>query len=255
MYPVCFSVRAYIGGRDPPTAEALVLGAMATFDKTEGALPCVRLALTAHEFGGLASGRGSIASFLSGSATPPLEAPHRSEASSQTAQEGSREGSRESTGSPLELLALDAIGRESAGNCVTRGKVGAVDPQGGAINKYRLASAGDTDTSRLPSEAGRSSPSPEAGKERCPKCGEAFLPGDLQEHLDFHYAEGLQERYAREGDVARDMARVISSGGGGAKRRRPEGETAAQRQTTQSRRGPSSALPANRRIDNFFKPA
>lgn len=243
MYPVCFSA----GGRDPPTVKALVLGAMTTFDKTEGALPCVRLALTAHDFCGLASGRGSIASFLCASTPPPLEAPSCPEASSLTA----REGSRESTGSSLKF---EASRRGGAENCLARGKVGAVNPQGETSDSSRLASVGDKDATRLQPEVGRSSPSPEAGKEECPKCGEAFLSEDLQEHLDFHYAEGLQERYSREGDVARDMARVTSAGGGGAKRRRPGGGTAVQRQTTQSRRS-SSALPANRRIDNFFKPA
>ena len=245
MQPVCLSV----GGRDPPTVEALVLGAMATFDKTEGALPCVRLALTAHDFACLASGRGSIASFLCASATPPFEAPSRSEGSAQMA----REDFRESTGSSFEL-ASDASGKGGVGNCVTTGMMRAINAQAGTSNSSRLASAGDKDSSRLPSMVGRSSPSPEAGKEQCPKCGEAFLSGDLQEHLDFHYAEGLQERYAREGDVAGDMAKLASAGGGGAKRRRPEGRTAARRQTTQSRRS-SSALLANRRIDNFFKPA
>lgn len=223
-----------------------MLGAMATFDKTEGALPCVRLALTAHDFGGLASGRGSIASFLCASATPPLEAPRCSGASYQTA----REGSRESTGS----LASETSGRGGVGNCAPRGSVGTVDPQHGTSNRHWFASAGQKDASRLPPEAGRMSPSPEVRKDDCPKCGKAFLSGDLQEHLDFHYAEELQGRYAREGDVARDMAKVTSAGGGGAKRRRSEGGTAAQRQTMQSRRS-NSALPANRRIDNFFKPA
>ena len=240
MHPVCLSV----GGRGPPSAESLVAEAMASFEKVEGALPCVRLALTAHEFSGLASGRSSIASFLCASAAPPLEVPCL-EASSEKGDEGLGEMAEPS-------FELEINARGGAKNSSTGEEVGAADPQGGMKNRSLFPFVGGKDTARLHSGVRRTSPSLESGKEECPKCGEAFLSVDIREHLDFHYAEGLQQRYAREGDVARDMAELASAGGG-AKRRRPEGGTVAQRQPAQARR--SNTLSANRRIDYFFKPA
>lgn len=99
-------------------------------------------------------------------------------------------------------------------------------------------------------------------KQVCEKCGVCVADGGMSEHLDFHYAEGLQEIYAREGDDARDMqdrASESSSRSDG-KRKRGVGETSSSSTSTSTRsRGRRTTNPSDgrstTRIDSFFRRA
>lgn len=243
------------GGGESPTAESLVSGAMAVFAKNEEALPCCRLALTAHDFSGLVSGRGSIASFLralppTSSLPPPPKAAPCPVTDKSTAVEPGRSNipSSEMARSVGDDVRCDRRGRGSHEEADPPKGLGigtASDGGGGSSGSIgRSYPIGSEKPPRF-HPGGRGMETLE--DEECPKCGEAFAADDLQEHLDFHYAQGLQERYTREGDVARDMA-AMASNGGAAKRRRQDGERGAKRQM---KKGDRSAA----RIDSFFKPA
>lgn len=207
--------------------------AMAVFAKTEQALPCSRLTLTAHEFSDLVSGRGSIASFLRTASKPAASRAPDWETSSKTTSLGpgkDRGSTSEACGGGAE--------RDVERN-LCRGRAEA-DPQDGRHNRT-ISSEAVGKIGQLHRRKDTKPPSPQSGQKQCHKCGEVVAEGDLREHLDFHYAEGLQERYSREGDFARDMA----------KRKRPGEGGGAKRQTKQlGRRGSRSTA----RIDSFFKP-
>lgn len=245
---------------------------MALFTKTDDALPCSRLALTAHEFNSLVSGRGSISSFLRviprRDETSPAKAPHESPSSDpakprhkastvkyldereasggtslpQEVVEGVRGGEdRDVSSRRLGRAATDpqdpsSCGSRSSSSCGGDGGSGSSKCVGrDAERSHRARSDGEA---RSPLRS---------GQQRCPKCERNLAAGeDLQEHLDFHYAEGLQERYAREGDVARDMAARMSDRGGISKR--PRHDAASKGSKSLSKRQ------AGRRIDSFFKP-
>ncbi|CAM9285497.1 unnamed protein product [Scytosiphon promiscuus] len=244
---------------EPPTTAALVTEAMALFTKTDNALPCSRLALTAHDFGGLVSGRGSIASFLRAlpreeetqPAPTPLESlrpdaatPSRRASPVKYLDEGRDAGGERSV--PGEEADL-ARGGEDLGVSGRRLARAATD----AEERLRLGDRSSSSferSDRVRSESSVARSPVRSGQQRCPKCEKNLAPEeDLQEHLDFHYAEGLQERYAREGDVVRDMAAKTSDRGGASKRSRHD--VGGKGSKGWSKR------PAARRIDSFFKPA
>lgn len=237
------------GGGEPPTATSLVSEAMAIFaKKTENALPCSRLALTAHDFSDLVSGRGSIASFLCANLKP--------QAATIVSSRSGGGGGGASSPAGAVVIAGD-VGDEKG--VLSRGRTEkAIDPQDVRLAKSEprssTSSGGGSNCSSSSMEGNNSTPAAEdetrdPREEVCPKCGETLAAEeDLQEHLDFHYAEGLQARYSREGDVARDMAARMSGPGGLPKRRR-EGNTGkgGKQGKVRGREG--------RRIDSFFKPA
>lgn len=240
-------VRNALGGGEPPTAEFLVLEAMSVFDKTENALPCSRLALTVHEFVGLVSGRRSIASFLRAPSPSTLSA---SPVAGHRPIGEPDEGNEGGVTSPSRAARAVKCGsgsyrREAAGSGEVLLMEGARSSQStGRSNVGRSCDEQDVGSSQL-----------QPGEERCPKCGEAFASDKLSEHLDFHYAEGLQERYTREGSVAADIV-AIGSDRGVTKRRANGDKRGATRRpkTKQHGRGGSSGG-AMARIDSFFKPA
>ncbi|CAN0488959.1 unnamed protein product, partial [Ectocarpus sp. 8 AP-2014] len=249
------------GGGESPTTASLVSEAMAVFAKTDNALPCSRLALTAHEFCGLISGRGSIASFLRVLPPPPPQQPMPPPTSPLE-----KWGSKGVKPNAKQALAVDPSGQAGGGRSLPEG-----DDEDVPGTETAEASTGPRDVPRVGSKDGsrvdrsrnfqpsshlagaacdeRTAQSPlRPGYERCPKCGKVLSPEDLQEHLDFHYAEGLQERYTREGDVARDMAARISDREGLPKRKIQEAG-GGKRAKSQTKR-PAAGL----RIDSFFKP-
>lgn len=106
------------------------------------------------------------------------------------------------------------------------------------------------------------------GRSPCTKCGVLIEAGLMPEHLDFHYAQDLQNRYSREGDGARHSGNnsrtsagnhLTSSGSSsGEKRKREEGagrgsvavgSGVGRRASTKA-----SNVKPTRRIDSFFKP-
>lgn len=256
-------------------AASLVSEAMTIFAKTKDALPCSRLALTAHEFSGLVSGRGSIASFLR-VLPPPVESPSPEAVKSVPKATLALDPSRRRGGDiSLPELVVSGVGGEQ--NDVSnrgRGEV-TTDPQGvrnfsgepgsssgngsdaGGGGGDAGGGGGDSGSvwgsdTRRSHPAGDESEKPPSsplrpGDNVCPKCEKMLAEEeDLQEHLDFHYAEGLQERYAREGGVAQGMASTMSNRGEVSKRRRQE--PGGKRAKSQTKR------PAGQRIDSFFKP-
>lgn len=238
-------------------AASLVSEAMAIFAKTKDTLPCSRLALTAHDFSGLVSGRGSIASFLR--VLPPLvESPSPQSVDVMPKVTPALDPSPR-RGDGRSLSGVEASGVEGGQNSCNsnRGRREATaEPgssssfngsRGGGDNGGDNGSVWGSDTRRS-RPAGASHCHPRPGAKVCPKCGKMLAEEeDLQEHLDFHYAEGLQERYAREGGVAQGAASVVPDRGGGGvlKRRR---DIRGKRMKSQTKR------PAAERIDAFFKP-
>ena len=239
------SLNCCTGGGEPPTATALVSEAMATFAKTENALPCSRLALTAHDFSDLVSGRGSIASFLRSNSKPNVTT------ASNCGGGSGGGGGGGGTSSPAGVV--DGVGVGNEKGALSRGRTEtSIDPQVFRSSRSEPRS-GDSSSSNSNSMEDSNNPVVEDATSRrrgevCPKCGETLAADeDLREHLDFHYAEGLQERYSREGDVARDMAAKTSGPGGLLKRRREGNKGKA------GKRGKGG--PEGRKIDSFFKPA
>ncbi|CAM9197043.1 unnamed protein product [Ectocarpus sp. 6 AP-2014] len=251
------------GGGESPTTASLVSEAMAVFAKTDNALPCSRLALTAHEFCGLVSGRGSIASFLRVLPPPP---PPPQQPMPPLMSPLEKWGSKGVKPNAKQTLPVDPSGQAGGGRSLPKGddeEVPGTETAEASTGPRDVPRAGSKDGSRVdrsrnfqPSShlAGaacdeRTAPSPlRPGYERCPRCGKVLAPEDLQEHLDFHYAEGLQERYTREGDVARDMAARMSDREGPPKRKIQEAG-GGKRAKSQTKR-PAAGL----RIDSFFKP-
>lgn len=235
---------------------------MAVFAKTDNALPCSRLALTAHEFSGLVSGRGSIASFLRVLPPPPQQPQQPMPPPTSPLEKSSSKGVKPNA---KEALAVGPSGQAGGGRSLPEGDdedVPGKETAEASTDPREVPRVGSKDGSRVdrsrnfqPSShlAGaardeRTAPSPlRPGYERCLKCGKVLAPEDLQEHLDFHYAEGLQERYTREGDVARDMGARMSDREGLPKRKIQEagGGKRAKSQTKRPAAGP--------RIDYFFK--
>lgn len=285
---------ARAGGTESPTAEALVSEAMSVFDKTKQALPCSRLALTAHEFGGLVSGRGSIASFLRSVPTEEKQEYAISVPTSCHAQKpfwsgGADKGANSSSslssaekkrGSVRSYFNSD--GANSVMKNVTANVVAATATSG-VSNDHSTIVGGSLSTVLDGSGTRKTTPtsfmsgvipatereSGDKGGEAscCAKCGKSIRADVMREHLDFHYAEGLQERYSQEVNVAGGMAAVnrtpdASKGSGSSstrqveKRKRDEGG----RESTPSRSGvgrrasrAGNARPTTR-IDSFFKP-
>lgn len=241
--------------------ESLLSEAMAIFAKTEQALPCSRLALTAHDFTGLVSGRGSIASFLRVSSPPspllPSAPPTR-----RTSLFRSRTSEPLESNIPVRVESPFGGGRSSSSEVPARlsGRDGGVNvgsdqketqsPRLGRSEPELDDDRGDIigdwlksgDAKMEPSGRERDPVSARMGKDGgkgCPKCGAKVAAAEMQEHLDFHYAEGLQERYSREGNVAREME---------VKRKKPE---AGDWEAKQRRRRQEGS--ATTRIDSFFK--
>ncbi|CAM9159339.1 unnamed protein product [Ectocarpus fasciculatus] len=251
------------GGGESPTTASLVSEAMAVFAKTENALPCSRLALTAHEFSGLVSGRGSIASFLR-VLPPPPPPPQRPMPPPTSPFEKS--GLKVVKPDAKEAFAVGPSGQAGGGRSLPEGDGGDVSgretaeastgprevPRVGSKDGSRIDRSRNFRPSHLAGDACDESTAPSPlrpGHERCPKCGQVLAPEYLQEHLDFHYAEGLQERYAREGDVARDMTARMSDRGGPPTKRKIQEAGGGKGARSQAKR-PA----AGRRIDSFFKP-
>lgn len=298
------------GGTEAPSAEALVSEAMSVFDKTKNTLPCNRLALTAHEFDSLVSGRGSIASFLR--AAPTENKPAAATSSEMNSQEqlsspsgemnercgtstrsspfsGKRRGSMHNSsenhggggalGAKMTTDAPAAVMAAAAG-LTSESTVRVGDSESSSVAKAPRstgeASLMSTMTSAVVVAAtGREGAWGEdvwEGEERspCTKCGVFIEAGLMPEHLDFHYAQDLQQRYSREGDVARDRASISRTsavnhgiGGGnssGEKRKREEGGGRGRGSTAVGggvgRRTSTKAgnVGPTRRIDSFFKP-
>lgn len=225
-------------------AASLVSQAMAIFAKTENALPCSRLALTAHDFSDLVSGRGSIASFLCANLKPRATA----------APSGSGGGEGGGASSPAGVELVGGVGDEK-GVLSRRGRTEAMaDPQD--VRSPKSEPRSSTSSGGSSGMKGSNNPTPMAGDGAgspregvCPKCGEAVGAGeDLREHLDFHYAEGLQERYSREGDVAGEMAARMSDPAGLSKRRREGNKGKGGKKGKMEGRD-------GHKIDSFFKPA
>lgn len=221
---------------------------MAVFSKTDQALPCSRLALTVHDFRSLALGRGSIASFLCASPPPlllPVDLP-ATKTSRITATD--TEGAEKGRGWSSEEGCNVGGGLEYD---IRTGQAGKGPKYFGNRNNNCNRSGEDGQLRRKGDEV---FPLLNPGEERCPECGGAVVVEYLQEHFDFHYAEGLQERYSREGDVAGDMAARVSDGGE-VKRRLEVGREVKRppkRPMTQS--GQKDARSTSL-IDSFFKPA
>lgn len=236
-------------------AASLVSEAMAIFSKTKDALPCSRLALTAHEFSGLVSGRGSIASFLR-VLPPPVELPSPEPVKSMPKATLVFGPSRQRGGDrSLPDVEANGVGSEENDAFNTGRDEATAEP--GSNSGGHGRSRGDSgsvwgsDTRRSHPAGGENDTPPPSllrpGAKVCPKCGKMLAElEDLQEHLDFHYAEGLQERYAREGGVAREMAPAMPDRGDVSKRRRRD--MGGKRTKSQTKR------PAAERIDAFFKP-
>lgn len=236
-------------------AVSLVSEAMAIFAKTKDALPCSRLALTAHDFSGLVSGRGSIASFLRVLPSPsPSPEPAKSVPEAILAVDSSR---RRGSGRSLRKVGASRVGGEKTSFFnVGRSEVaaepdssisggGSGDPGGG--DGSGSVWGGDTRPSHpAGGEHDKPPSSPLRPRDTCPKCGKMLANEDLREHLDFHFAEGLQERYSREGGVAQDTASGMPDRGGVSKRRRTE--MGGKRTKSHTKRQ------AAQRIDTFFKP-
>lgn len=219
---------------------------MAVFAKTENALPCSRLALTAHDFSDLVSGRGSIASFLCANLRPTAAIESRCGGGGG----GEEGGSASSPASSPAGGVVSGVGDEKG--VFSRGRTETTtEPRDAREPRSNTSSGGSSSLkggkNHSPS-AENETRSPRKAGEVCPKCGETLAgEEDLREHLDFHYAEGLQERYSREGDVARDMAARMSDPGGLSKRRREGNKGKGGKRGKGGREGP--------RIDSFFKPA
>lgn len=289
LYPVS-SARA--GGTDSPTADSLVSEAMSIFDKTEQALPCSRLALTAHEFNGLVSGRGSIASFLRASPTEEKkEAAVSSDMSCQaqtpswnggvdkggnnsrvSSSAGKKRGSVRSyfesdDGANAGVTENAAVAAATATNGLSRERTTVVGGSLSTVVDGRGASKTSTALSMSRVVPATMREGAEEGEEAssCPQCNKSIDAAMMREHLDFHFAEGLQERYSREGHVTGDMAAVGRTSGASngssssksvEKRRRDEGG----RGSTPSRSGvgrrvsKTGGVRPTARIDSFFKP-
>ena len=232
--------------------------AMSVFEKTENALPCSRIALTAHDFVGLVSGRGSIASFLrvsplkcvpppSGGSPVCETACARTAASNGSKCEG---GSLSDSARHVDDECDGSVGSRASEALSPEGAVGRGDGGSGSESSR----SGDVGRSRC--ERNMEIPSTEPNKEPCPNCGEPIAPDKLPEHLDFHYAQGLQERYTREGHVAADIAARAPSSEA-AKRRIAEDQRGPTRRPKAKKHSPrrGSNGGATTRIDSFFKPA
>lgn len=240
--------RPFTGGGDPPAVESLVSKAMVIFSKTDQALPCSRLALTAHDFTALVTGRGSIASFLRASPPPASRIGAQTE-TSDVAMKYPSKGEDGGLSSDIDRKLL------RGGGCEPHRHVGQVEAgsHGGDSSSSRTSSSGCTDP--VDHESGAIPVLAECLQKKCPKCGLAVAAESLPEHLDFHYAKGLQESYTREENVAQGMAaRKID--GGVAKRRKPEGEKGGEKRHRETKRsGPPGQNCITARIDSFFKPA
>ncbi|CAM9207140.1 unnamed protein product [Sphacelaria rigidula] len=279
------------GGTEAPSAEALVSEAMSVFDKTENTLPCNRLALTAHEFDSLVSGRGSIASFLR--AAPTENKPAAATSSEMNSQEqlsspsgemnercgtstrsspfsGKRRGSMHNSsenhggggalGAKMTTDAPAAVMAAAAG-LTSESTVRVGDSESSSVAKAPRstgeASLMSTMTSAVVVAAtGREGAWGEdvwEGEERspCTKCGVFIEAGLMPEHLDFHYAQDLQQRYSREGDVARDRASISRTEEGGGRGR---GSTAVGGGVGRRTSTKAGNVGPTRRIDSFFKP-
>lgn len=251
--------RPCAGGGEPPTAESLVSEAMGIFSKTGQALPCSRLALTVHDFNALVTGRGSIASFLRASPPPAAKVASQLETSDVAKVKFPGKG------------AVGGLSPEIDGGLLRGGSVkprnrhtGQVKagPHGGDGNDSRTGSSGYTGPVHHHDEGGHliatsseSESDSEVLRKKCPKCGVTVAAESLPEHLDFHYAEGLQASYTREEDIDRDKA-ARALDGGVVKRGKPEGDKGGakrRRETKQSGRTGQNHVAA--RIDSFFKPA
>lgn len=223
-------------------------------------MPCSRLALTAHEFSGLVSGRGSISSFL----RAPLFTP-------KTPCSGTPPGCAvvnnsfcggENLSSPPRAIAEKTSKDGSDRFLVGQMNVGETLSQ--ACASGRNSSSGSSKSNLLDAHGGGQPPplafSCKVGEETCEKCGETVAMDMLREHLDFHYAEELQERYSREGYVAGDIATRNSHSSNSAAKRSREG--GGDRRATNSSSSGRRAKPGRRTdvcsmppIYKFFKPA
>lgn len=214
------------GGAEPPTSAALVSEAMGIFDKTEHAMPCYRLALTAHEFGSLVSGKGSISSFLRASPSSETKSHEKPDSSAQ---------------------------REISSSVANETLVVASKTQ-----DERCTNA-ERKNHEIETERGNSPPSHACSNESeeiCSQCGEILPIESLREHHDFHYAQGLQEQYTRELDIQREMAAGTSNRSISNKRgRNDESKRGAQSVGGRGKSGRLSNDSSTSRIDSFFKPA
>lgn len=230
--------------------------AMAIFAKTKDALPCNRLALTAHDFNALVSGRGSIASFLR-VLPSPVESPSPELVKFVPKATLAVDSSRRKGGRSLPEGGASGVGGEKISFFSVGQGEAAAEPDssssggGGSGGECNIGSVWGSDTKRSYPAGGEQEKPPSSPRRPrdtvCPKCGKMLAKEeDLREHLDFHYAEALQERYTREGGAAQGTASVMSDRGGVSKRRRHE--MGGKRTKSHTKR------PAAERIDAFFKP-
>lgn len=228
---------------------------MTIFAKTDQALPCSRLALTAHEFSGLVSGQGSIASFLRTDSPLPPPSPSSSQCAVSKTHFAEKNTVYRST-SGGSLFAADG----GVGNTIFEPDVGYSEKADALIESGGSGSGSSSSSSSISYSAGGQlhrrgggnflSLEP-SGKQRCTKCGEVIAADEFSEHLDFHYAEGLQERYSREGQVAAEIVARVAMSGTVKGRGRPEDDRGSKRQRKQPGRRDDGAT---KRIDSFFKP-
>lgn len=199
---------------------------MILFDKTESAMPCSRLALTAHEFGDLLLGRGSISAFLRADVPPEGVAPENPRSTVRLKRLSSR-------GAPEpSLTQVEGCDRSSSSNA----------------DGFTAVKGSSTCLGITPKR-----------EEACSQCGVMISCEKMREHLDFHYAEGLQKRYARESDLGREQSARGGSRPTGKRSqhagaaRAGEGIMGGRGKEKSRRRNDDSS--SSSRIDFFFKPA